>query len=237
MAYVDGFIAPVETGKQGDFLDHAKRIDALFLEFGATRVVECWGDDVPDGKVTDFRKAVAARDGETVVFAWIEWPDAETRNAAMAKMQADERMQGPMPFDGQRMIYGGFAPIVNETAGGAAGYVDGFVLPVPPGKRDAYVEMAQTAAHKFIENGALRSSENWGDDVPDGKITDFKRSVKAEGGEEVVFSWIEWPDKATRDAGWAKVMSDPDMQPPEDMPFDGKRMFWGGFDPILQLGN
>ncbi len=236
MAYIDGFLAPVDPGNQQDFLEHAKRIDGLFLEFGATRVVECWADDVPEGKVTDFRKAVAAKDGETVVFAWIEWPDKATRDAAMAKMQGDERMQGPMPFDGKRMIYGGFAPIVDERQGRTPGYIDGFVAPVTGANRDAYLAMAQTAAKRFIELGALRSSENWGDDVPDGTVTDFKRAVQVEPGESVVFSWVEWPDKAARDAGWAKMMSDPAMQP-ETMPFDGKRMFWGGFKPILILGD
>jgi uncharacterized protein YbaA (DUF1428 family) len=75
--------------------------------------------------------------------------------------------------------------------------------------------------------------EAWGDDVPDGKVTDYKMAVKAEEGEQVVFSWVEWPDKATRDAGWAKIMEDERMKPPADVPFDGKRMFWGGFEKIL----
>ena len=84
-----------------------------------TRVVECWGDDVPDGKVTDFRKAVQAGDDETVVFSWIEWPDKATRDAGMARMMdpdnRDPRMdmeKNPMPFDGKRMIFGGFVPVV-----------------------------------------------------------------------------------------------------------------------------
>ena len=94
--------------------------------------------------------------------------------------------------------------------------------------------MAEKAWVKFKELGARRSVEAWSDDVPDGKVTDFKRSVKAEPGEAVVFSFIEWPDKATRDAGWAKMMEDESMQP-NDMPFDGKRMFWGGFKPVVEL--
>ncbi len=77
--------------------------------------------------------------------------------------------------------------------------------------------------------------EAWGDDVPDGKVTDFRRAVKAEAGEKIVFSWIEWPSKEARDAGWKKVMEDPRMQPDKDreMPFDGPRMFWAGFAPII----
>jgi uncharacterized protein YbaA (DUF1428 family) len=86
----------------------------------------------------------------------------------------------------------------------------------------------------FREHGALRVVEAWGDDVPDGKVTDYKRATKAEQGENVVYSFIEWPSKEARVAGWAKVMADERMKPDHDnMPFDGKRMFWGGFSPIV----
>ena len=112
-------------------------------------------------------------------------------------------------------------------------YVDGFVVPVPAGNKDAYREMAVKFAPLFKEFGALRMVECWGDDVPDGKVTDFRRAVQAEEGEVVVFSWITWPDKATRDAGMKRVMEDPRMQPGGDMPFDGKRMIFGGFQVIL----
>ena len=95
------------------------RSDSVFSELGATRILECWGDDVPDGKLTDFRRAVQATDEETVVFSWVEWPDKKTRDAAMSRMDElmknDPRMNptsNPMPFDGKRMIYGGFQPVV-----------------------------------------------------------------------------------------------------------------------------
>ena len=112
-------------------------------------------------------------------------------------------------------------------------YVDGFVLPVPAANKDAYREMAAKFAPMFKEFGALRTVECWGDDVPDGKVTDFRRAVQAEDGEAVVFAWITWPDKATRDAGMKRVMEDPRMQAGGDMPFDGKRMIFGGFQVIL----
>jgi uncharacterized protein YbaA (DUF1428 family) len=119
MAYVDGFIIAVPKANKQKFIDHANKGDSVFAELGATRILECWGDDVPDGKVTDFRRAVQANDDEAVVFSWIEWPDKATRDAAMGKMEelmkSDPRMdpeKNPMPFDGKRMIYGGFAPIV-----------------------------------------------------------------------------------------------------------------------------
>jgi uncharacterized protein YbaA (DUF1428 family) len=122
MSYIDGFVIAVPTANKQKFIDHAKSADAMFLEMGATRVLECWGDDVKDGKLTDFRRAVQATGDEAVVFSWIEWPDKATRDAAMAKMDAmmtgenpDPRMdpkKNPMPFDGKRMIFGGFAPVV-----------------------------------------------------------------------------------------------------------------------------
>ncbi len=124
MAYIDGFVIPVPTENRQKFIDHARLIDALFIEMGATRIVECWGDDVPHGKRTDFHRAVDAQAGETVCFSWVEWPDKPTRDHAMATM--DERMkndprwapaQNPMPFDGQRMIFGGFVPVVELGAG------------------------------------------------------------------------------------------------------------------------
>jgi uncharacterized protein YbaA (DUF1428 family) len=119
MSYIDGFVIAVPTANKDKFREHAAMADPCFLELGATRVLECWGDDVPAGTQTDFRRAVQATDEETVVFSWIEWPDKATRDAAMAKMmdpaQTDPRMdpaRNPMPFDGKRMIYGGFAPLV-----------------------------------------------------------------------------------------------------------------------------
>jgi uncharacterized protein YbaA (DUF1428 family) len=88
----------------------------VFKEYGALRVVEAWGDDVPDGKVTDFRRAVAAKDGEVIVFSFIEWPSKGARDEAWPKLMADPRMKpdkATMPFDGQRMIYGGFATMLD----------------------------------------------------------------------------------------------------------------------------
>jgi uncharacterized protein YbaA (DUF1428 family) len=116
MKYVDGFVLAVPTDKKEDFRKHAAEAAPLFKEFGATRIVECWGDDVPNGKVTDFRRAVEAKDDEIVVFSWIEYPSKETRDAANQKMMTDPRMQAigeMMPFDGKRMIFGGFMPIVD----------------------------------------------------------------------------------------------------------------------------
>lgn len=113
-------------------------------------------------------------------------------------------------------------------------YVDGFVIPVPAGKKQAYRDLAARAAPIFLEHGATRVVECWGDDVPDGKVTDFKGAVKAEEGEVVVFSWIVWPSKEAREAGNRKVMADPRMKMEgEETPFDAKRMIFGGFEVLL----
>jgi len=119
MAYIDGFVIAVPTANKDKFLEHARTFDPVFIEYGATRVVEGWGDDVPDGKQTDFRRAVQGKADETVVFSWIEWPDKATRDAGMKKMMEDPRMDpktNPMPFDGARMIYGGFAQALELRA-------------------------------------------------------------------------------------------------------------------------
>jgi uncharacterized protein YbaA (DUF1428 family) len=115
MTYVDGFLAAVPTANKDRFIAHARTGDSIFIEHGALRVVECWGDDVPHGTQTDFFRAVQAGDDETVVFSWIEWPDKATRDVGMQKMMDDPRMDpasNPMPFDGKRLVYGGFRPLV-----------------------------------------------------------------------------------------------------------------------------
>ena len=111
MNYIDGFVIAVPKANKEKFIQHAATVDVLFKEFGALRIVECWGDDVPDGKVTSFPMAVQLKPDEVVVFSWIEWPSKQVRDAGMAKIMADPRMQGEMPFDGKRMIYGGFQAV------------------------------------------------------------------------------------------------------------------------------
>ena len=236
MTYVDGFVLAVPAERKEDFRAHAGQLLPLFLECGISRVVESWGDDVPDGKLTDFRGAVQAEEGEIVVISWFEYPSREARDAAVAKLR-DPRMAepAPAPFDAKRMILGGFTAIVEQGGGGETGYVDGFVAPVPAANRDAYRAMAEKMAAAFRRYGACRVVEGWGDDVPDGKLTDFRGAVKAEDSETIVFSWIEWPSKESRDEGWKQVMADPDLPPdPAGMPFDGKRMIYGGFAPVVE---
>ncbi len=116
MSYIDGFIVAVPEQNKQAYRDMAAKASDIFLEYGATRLVECWGDDVPDGKVTDFRMAVKAEPGEVVVFSWIVWPSKEVRDAAHPKFMADPRMNTgePMPFDGQRMVYGGFTTLFDS---------------------------------------------------------------------------------------------------------------------------
>ncbi len=117
MAYIDGFVAAVPTDKKDAFRKHAEVAADVMKECGAVKITECWGDDVPDGKLTSFPMAVQKKPDETVVFSWIEWKTREARDAGMKKMMEDPRMQpeqNPMPFDGKRVIFGGFQPIVER---------------------------------------------------------------------------------------------------------------------------
>jgi uncharacterized protein YbaA (DUF1428 family) len=116
-------------------------------------------------------------------------------------------------------------------------YVDGFVIPVAPDQKEAYRAMAADAAPMFKEFGAVAIVECFEDDVPDGKVTDFRRAVGAEPGEHIAFSWIVWPSKAVRDEAGKKMMEDSRMQPSRDMPFNMQRMIFGGFEPIFQTGS
>jgi len=117
MAYIDGFLIPVQQSRKDEYLAQARAAAPLFLDLGATRIVETWGDDVKPGKQTDFFRAVDAEEGETVVFSWIEYPDKATRDEAGRRMMEDPRFEalGDMPFDGKRMIYSGFAPIFDSA--------------------------------------------------------------------------------------------------------------------------
>lgn len=117
MTYVDGFVAAVPTANKASYIEHAKKAGVVFKRYGALKLVETWGDDVPDGEVTSFPMAVKCQANETVVLSWILWPSKDVRDAGMQKIMADPDMQpdvNPMPFDGKRMIIGGFEMIVDE---------------------------------------------------------------------------------------------------------------------------
>jgi uncharacterized protein YbaA (DUF1428 family) len=234
MSYIEGFVAAVPRANRETYRQFAEKAVPHFKRLGATRLVENWGDDVPDGKATDFKGAVKAKPDEDIIFSWVEYPDKATRDKANKAMQNDPEMNamGEMPFDGQRMIFAGFEPIIEEGPVGKFGYVDGCVTPVPANNKEAYVKSEKERARLLRECGATRIVDCWGDDVPDGKVTDYKGAVKANADEKIVYSWIEWPSKEARDKGWEKAMKDPRMQA-NKMPFDGKRMIYGGFTKIV----
>lgn len=117
-------------------------------------------------------------------------------------------------------------------------YIDGYVLAVPKAKLNEYTEMAQRAGEVWKEYGALKVVEAVADDVPNGKVTSFPQSVQLKDGEVVIFSYILYESREARDEINEKVMKDPrlaDMMDPKNLPFDGMRMFWGGFNPIVEL--
>ncbi|WP_410218142.1 DUF1428 domain-containing protein [Paracoccus sp. (in: a-proteobacteria)] len=239
MTYVQGVVLAVPTANRQAFIDHAHASWPMFQRLGARRLVEAWAEDVPRGKQTDYFRATQAQEDETPVFSRIEWPDRATADAANARMAAgtEPEMQdmGQMPFDGRRMIWGGFEPIVEIGQSQPGRYVQGFVLAVPQSGRQAYVDMALGATGMFRDLGATFQAECWGVDVPHGTQTDFYRATLAEPDEVPVFSWIEWPDRATCDAAARQMEADMAGQDFPDMPFDGRRMFWGGFVPVVDL--
>lgn len=237
MTYIQGFICAVPTANRTTFIDHASKAGQAFRDHGCRVAVECWGDDVPAGEVTSFPQAVKATADESVIFSWYLWPSKAEHDAAMKAAIHDPRLSpetNPMPFDGKRVIFGGFETVLELGTLRPGGYVDGFVVPVKRERRAAFIETAEACDPIFIEHGAIWMVEGWGVDVPEGQLTDFRRAVKAEPDEEVVFSWVQWPDRATRDAGHAKIMNDPRMAAHE-MPFDGKRLIFGGFVPVVEL--
>jgi uncharacterized protein YbaA (DUF1428 family) len=246
MTYIDGFVIACPEANKQKFIGHAKLGDSVFMDLGATRVVECWGEDVKRGEHTDFFMAVKAEPGEAVLFSWIEWPDKAARDACFAKMtewmedpsKADPRMdpgKNPMPFDGKRMVFGGFRTIVDTGPATGTGFIDGFVIPVPKANESEYFRVASGSAPIFQDLGATRVVECWSDDVPPGTVTDFYGAVKAKEDEAIVFSWIEYPDKATRDEAGMKMMDDPRFAALGKMPFDGKSMIYSGFAPVVEL--
>lgn len=239
MSYIEGFVAAVPAANKEIYRRHAAEAVPLFKSLGATRMVETWADDVPDGKLNDFKGAVKAKPDEVVVFSWVEYPSKAVRDAANAKMTSDPNVQSmseTMPFDGKRMIWGGFSILVEARNGraGPTGYVDGCLIPVKAEDRARFETFAQEMAAVFKDHGALRVVDAWGDDLPDGKVTDYRRAVLAEDGETVVYGWVEWPSKEVRARGWEKVMADPRLQSEDrQAPFDGRRMVYGGFAPIV----
>ncbi len=246
MTYVDGFVIACPEANKEKFIAHARTADELFVEQGALRVVECWGEDVKRGQHTDFYMAVKSEPGEAVQFSWIEWPDKVTRDSGMANITAlsqdpansDPRMdpaKNPVPWDGKRIIFGGFKTILDTGPAAPAGFIDGFVIAVPKANEAAYRKQAEGGAPIFRDLGATRVVECWSDDVPRGKVTDFYGAVQAKDDEAIVFSWIEYPDKATRDRAGELMMTDPRFEALGEMPFDGKRMIYSGFAPVVDL--
>ncbi|MBI1400871.1 DUF1428 domain-containing protein [Hyphomonas sp.] len=238
MAYIDGFVLAVPSAKKDAYQKMASDASAVFRRLGAIGLVENWGLDVPQGKVNCFNSAVMRRPDETVMFSWIVWPDRAARDAGNKAMMEDPAFEGmspeTMPFDGQRMIFGGFEQLFGDALA-APGIVDGTLMPVPAGSRAAYLAAAEKLAAVFVEHGATSVVDAWGDDLPEGKVNSFHTAVLKKPDENVIFSWINWKDAATRQAGWDKAMADPRMAEfsPVTTGADLGRMIYGTFEPIV----
>lgn len=239
MTYVEGFLVAVPTANKEIYREHASDAWPIFAECGAKRIVESWGHDIPDGEVVDLKRAVQANGDETVLFLWFEFSSREARDDHNTKIMAHPGMDhiDPLPFDGSRMVMGGFQSILDTGRAGESGCVEGFVLAVPRAKKADYLAMAQKAAGAFLNAGANRVVETWEDDVPDGKKTDFHRAVKTTADEAVVFAWVEWPSVELRESVLSTLMADECMQyDPSTLPFDRQRAICGTFVTILDKG-
>jgi uncharacterized protein YbaA (DUF1428 family) len=235
MTYISGFLVAVPEANRQPYIDMATEGVPLFREYGARRQMEAWDDDVQDGKTTDFRRAVKATAGEKIVFSWHEYESKAAAEAANRKIMTDPRMAAfadRMPFDGQRMVWGGFDCIIEEGAAGKPGYLDGSLVPTPATSRADYLAYAEKVTGILLEHGAMRVVDAWSDNIPDGQVTDFRRSVHASPDEAVVFSWVEWPSKHVRDVAWQKIFADPRMHE-GNPPQDEARRVSGGFVPVL----
>ncbi|MEI4471119.1 DUF1428 domain-containing protein [Frigidibacter sp. MR17.24] len=238
MGYVEGFVTPVPVRNRDAYVHHAERAVPFIAAGGMTRFVEAWGEDLPEGKVTDFRRAVLAEPDEAVLFSWFEYPDRAVRDRANARMASDpaaEAMMEGMPFDAGRMIWSGFEVVSEVGTAGPIGHIDGMLAPAPADGRARFAALGARVGAALVAAGASRVVDCWGDDLLQGVRTDYPRAVAMAPGETVVWSWIEWPSAAAREAGWAQVMAAGVMPPPDEMPFCPRRMIHGGFRPILQV--
>jgi uncharacterized protein YbaA (DUF1428 family) len=239
VTHIQGFLIAVKTARRDNYLKMARDTAPMFAEFGALRTVECWADDVADGQRTDMKRATKAQADESIVFSWIEWPDKATCDAAAKRMMTDERMQTPpedMPFDGARMIYAGFETVHDSGGTARFGYVDGVIAKVTGGGAAAVAAFEAAATPVFKDKGATRLVGGVSSEIKRGKTTDFLRAVDAQEGDMVTFGWIEWPDKATRDAGMGSMRQDERMTTLTPA-WDGPTAIFGGFVPILDSAN
>lgn len=236
MTFIQGFLVPVPEGNRETYREMAASAVPVFEKHGMVRMVECWANDVPHGETTDMYRGVNAEDGEIVVFSWVDWGTKEGWQKAHKGFADDAEMEPPgeMPFDGMRMVYAEFEPLGEAGEGGETRYVNGYVAPVPRAKKDEFAEMCAVMRDMAIDAGALRAVDSYAASLADGKVTDFKRAVKAEKDEGVAFGFTEWASKEACEAGMAKMGEDSRMPPPgSDMPIDGKRLIFGGFDVLL----
>ena len=236
MTCITGFIAAVPTANRDAFITHADLAASAFLDHGLSAAMEGWGEDVPVGEAHSFPKAVLAEAGESVIFSFYRWPDRDAQERGFQAAMDDPRVdpaRNPMPFDGRRVIWGHFEPLLELGAPRPGGFFDGFVIPVPRAARDDFAAYARACDPVFLEHGASWVAECWELDIPDGKITDFRRAVAARPDEAVVFAWVQWPDRNARDEGNAGIYTDPRLSG-QSCPFDMTRMIWGGFTPVVQ---
>lgn len=235
MSYYSGFLAAVPTENKHAFIRHARHTATAFKDHGLVNALECWGVDVPDGRLTSMIKAVDCHKDETVIFAFYHWPEKQVYRDAVATSMKDTRLdpsKNHMSFDRERVLWGNFTPLFEIGRQQEGGVYDAFLLPIPKTLRDEYLEFAKSGDAIFLEHGANWCVECWEDDIPRDASYNFHKAVAKTDGEIVVLSWVQWPSKEAREAGNAKLYNDNRLSP-QACPFDMSRMIFGSFEPVL----
>lgn len=235
MRYIEAMLGSAPTDKKEAYREAAQTMSAIFRKHGALRTVDAWGAQVPRGEKTDMYRAVQAQDGETIVFACMEWASKEARDKGFAAAEP-EMMQANAfpPLNGALAIFGRFEPLVSHGDEQAGDYIDVMFGSVQQGQKEPYTAACASYPQYFLDNGALRSVDCWGLDVPRGEKTDIYRAVQAKDGEMPVFGWIEWASQQAADDGMKATMAamrQAEVAPP---PMDNGLVIFGGFEVLVR---
>ena len=233
--YIEAMIGSAPTDKKEAYREAAQTMSAIFHKHGALRTVDAWGAQVPRGEKTDMYRAVQAQDGETIVFACMEWESKEARDKGFAAAEPEMMSANAFPpLNGALAIFGRFEPLVEHGHEEAGSYIDVMFGSVAQEQKGPYTAACASYPSYFLDNGALRSVDCWGAEVPRGEKTDIYKAVQAKDGEMPVFGWIEWDSQQAAAAGMRAAMAamrEAKVAPP---PMDNDLVIFGGFEVLVR---
>lgn len=234
MRYIEAMLGSAPTDKKEAYREAAQTMSAIFHKHGALRTLDAWGVQVPRGGETDMHRAVQAQDGETIVFACMEWESKEARDKGFAAAEPEMmRANAFPPLNGALAIFGRFEPLVVSGHEKAAGYIDVMFGSVEQGKKELYTAACASYPPYFLDNGALRGGDCWGAEVPRGEKTDIYKAVQSKDGEVPVFGWIEWDSQQASDDGTRAAMAAMYKAKVAPPPMDNDLAIHGGFEVLV----